>query len=50
MRSALAAMASGDLDPGPLYTHRVPLERIDDAFAALESRDEGFVKSLVLAA
>jgi threonine dehydrogenase-like Zn-dependent dehydrogenase len=49
MRSALAAMARGDLDPGPLYTHRVPLERIDDAFTALESRDEGFVKSLVLA-
>ncbi len=50
MRSALAAMTRGDLDPGPLYTHRVPLERIDDAFNALESRDEGFVKGLVLAA
>jgi threonine dehydrogenase-like Zn-dependent dehydrogenase len=49
MRSALAAMARGDLEPGRLYTHRVPLERIGDAFAALESRDEGFVKGLVLA-
>jgi threonine dehydrogenase-like Zn-dependent dehydrogenase len=49
MRSALAAMERGDLDPGRLYTHRVPLERIGDAFAALESRDEGFVKGLVLA-
>ena len=50
MRSALAAMTRGDLHPAPLYTHRVPLERIDDAFSALESRDEGFVKGLVLAA
>jgi threonine dehydrogenase-like Zn-dependent dehydrogenase len=50
MRSALLAMARGDLDPDPLYTHRVPLERIGDAFSAMESRDDGFVKGLVLAA
>ena len=49
MRSALTAMARGDLEPARLFTHRVPLDRIGDAFSALESRDEGFVKGLVLA-
>jgi threonine dehydrogenase-like Zn-dependent dehydrogenase len=46
MRRAIDALASGRLVPGPLYT-RVPLERIEDAFHALEERPDGFVKGLV---
>jgi threonine dehydrogenase-like Zn-dependent dehydrogenase len=49
MRSALDAIERGQLAPAPLYTHRVALERIGDAFAALEAREAGFVKGLVLA-
>ena len=48
MRAAIDGIASGRLDPSPLYTHRVPLERAGDAFEALRTRPDGFVKAVVI--
>jgi threonine dehydrogenase-like Zn-dependent dehydrogenase len=45
--AAAGAVAEGRLDPAPLYTP-FSLERLGDAFRALEERPEGFVKALVL--
>jgi threonine dehydrogenase-like Zn-dependent dehydrogenase len=50
LREAVAAVASGRLDPAPLYTHRYPLERLGDALAATRDKPEGFVKALVMLA
>lgn len=47
MRAAVQAVASGELDPGPLYTHTFPLARLPEAFALLRARPEGFLKALV---
>ena len=47
MREAVAAVASGRLDPGPLYTHRFPLARLGDALDATRDRPDGFLKALV---
>lgn len=47
MREGVEAVASGQLDPDPLYTHRLPLERINEAFEAASERPEGFVKAIV---
>jgi threonine dehydrogenase-like Zn-dependent dehydrogenase len=47
IRDAVEAVASGRLDPGPLYTHRYPLERLDEALNATRDRPEGFLKALV---
>lgn len=47
MRAAVAAVAAGRLDPRPLYTHLLPLERLGEAFELVRSRPEGFVKALV---
>jgi len=49
IRLAAAAVAGGRLDPSPLYTHRFPLDRIEDALEAARSRPHGFVKALVMA-
>ena len=48
MRSAISAIESDRLDPDSLYTDRVPLDRIDEAFEALEARRDGFLKALVI--
>lgn len=48
MRMAIEAIASGEIDPEPLYTHRVPLDRLSDAFEMLVARPDGFVKALVV--
>lgn len=48
MREAVEAVARGDLDPTALYTHTFPLERINDAFACMQARPEGFMKALVM--
>ncbi|HWO26670.1 MAG TPA: zinc-binding dehydrogenase [Kofleriaceae bacterium] len=48
MAAALDRMSSGQLDPQPLYTHRVPLARADEAFELLRQRPDGFVKALVI--
>jgi threonine dehydrogenase-like Zn-dependent dehydrogenase len=49
MRAAVAAVTEGQLDPRPLYTHRLPLDRIGEAFELIRTRPEGFVKALVIA-
>jgi L-iditol 2-dehydrogenase len=40
--------AQGQLDPGPLVTHRLPLERHADAFALLADRSAGALKVQLL--
>ncbi len=49
IREAVEAVASGRLDPSGLYTHRFPLERLDDALNATRDRPDGFLKALVTA-
>lgn len=48
LREAVEAVASGRLDPEPLYTHRYPLDRLGDALAATRDKPDGFVKALVM--
>jgi len=47
MRDAVEAVASGRLDPSPLYTHFFPLERLGEALDATRDRPDGFLKALV---
>jgi threonine dehydrogenase-like Zn-dependent dehydrogenase len=47
IREAIAAVQSGKMNPLPLYTHSYALEDIAQAFDALQSRPEGFVKALI---
>jgi threonine dehydrogenase-like Zn-dependent dehydrogenase len=47
IREAVDAVASGRLDPAPLYTHRYPLERLGEALDATRDRPDGFLKALV---
>jgi len=49
IRSAVAAVTSGRLDPRPLYTHVYPLERLGEALDATRDRPDGFLKALVTA-
>jgi threonine dehydrogenase-like Zn-dependent dehydrogenase len=46
--AAVDRVLAGALDPSPLYTHRVPLDRAADAFELLRLRPAGFVKALVV--
>ena len=48
VREAVDAIAAGRLDPGPLYTHVYPLERLDEALDATRDRPDGFLKALVI--
>jgi threonine dehydrogenase-like Zn-dependent dehydrogenase len=47
MREAARLAAAGTLDVEALATHRFPLERAGDAFAAAARREPGFVKAWV---
>jgi threonine dehydrogenase-like Zn-dependent dehydrogenase len=47
IRGALDLIASGELDPTPLYTHRFALDELGNAFRCLESRPPGFMKALI---
>ena len=47
IREAVEAVASGRLDPRPLYTHTFPLNRLDQALDATRDRPDGFLKALV---
>jgi len=47
MRLAIEEVASGHLDPKPLYTHTYPLERLADALDAATHRPDGFMKAIV---
>ncbi|WP_205880395.1 MDR/zinc-dependent alcohol dehydrogenase-like family protein [Lichenicoccus roseus] len=48
VREAVELVASGRLDPSPLYTHRYTLERLGEALDATRDRPDGFLKALVL--
>lgn len=48
MREAVDAVASGRLDPAPLYTHRYRLEQLGAGLDATRDKPGGFVKALVL--
>jgi threonine dehydrogenase-like Zn-dependent dehydrogenase len=47
VRDAVEAVASGRLDPRPLYTHTYPLDRLAEALDATRDRPDGFLKALV---
>jgi threonine dehydrogenase-like Zn-dependent dehydrogenase len=47
MREGAALLAGGQLDLGPLLSHRFPLGRLDEAFEAARTRPPGFVKAWV---
>ncbi len=44
---AAQLVATGGLDPEPLYTHRFALDEVGAAFQALSERPAGFLKALV---
>lgn len=44
---AIQAVASGRLDPAPLYSHAYSLDRLGEALDATRDKPEGFVKALV---
>ncbi len=48
MRQAAALVASGRLDPSPLFTHVLPLSALGQALELTRSRPDGFVKALVV--
>ncbi|MEI6350100.1 MAG: zinc-binding dehydrogenase [Verrucomicrobiota bacterium] len=48
MRLAIGAVQFGQIDPSPLYTHRLPLERLDEALTMTAERPDGFMKALIL--
>ncbi|MET1756644.1 zinc-binding dehydrogenase [Novosphingobium sp. RD2P27] len=50
LQEAVQAVASGRLDPTPLYTHRYPLQRLGEALDATRDKPDGFVKALVTVA
>jgi threonine dehydrogenase-like Zn-dependent dehydrogenase len=47
IRAAVNAVARGELDPSPLYTHRYPLDMLGAALDATRERPEGFMKAVV---
>ena len=47
IHEAVEAVASGRLDPSPLYTGEYPLERLGEALDATRDKPGGFVKALV---
>ncbi|MBV9818401.1 MAG: zinc-binding dehydrogenase [Solirubrobacterales bacterium] len=47
IRGAVDAIASGRLDPRPLYTDRYSLSGLGEAFTAMRERPAGFIKALV---
>jgi len=50
LREAIDAVASGRLDPAPLYTHRYGLDQLGDALDATRDKPGAFVKALVMLA
>jgi len=48
IREAIAAVCDGALDPLPLYTHTLPLERLTEGLTLTAERPDGFIKALVL--
>ncbi|WP_205780698.1 zinc-binding dehydrogenase [Methylocaldum sp. 14B] len=48
LHAAIAAVATGRIDPSPLYTHRFALKELPQAFELMRSRPDGFLKAVVL--
>ena len=48
VQAAVEAVANGTLDPTPLYTHRVSLAELPQAFELMQKRPEGFLKALLM--
>ncbi len=48
MREAVKAVCEGALDPSSLYTHRYPLEQLDQALNDTRDRPGNFIKALVI--
>ncbi|SEM57687.1 Threonine dehydrogenase [Sphingomonas gellani] len=47
LQEAVDAVASGRLDPSPLYSHHYPLDRLGEALEATRDKPAGFVKALI---
>jgi threonine dehydrogenase-like Zn-dependent dehydrogenase len=47
IRGAIELMRTGVLDPTPLYTHRLTLDRLGEALELTRTRPDGFLKALV---
>jgi threonine dehydrogenase-like Zn-dependent dehydrogenase len=47
IREAVEAVASGRLDPSPLYTHRFKLDELAQALDATRDRPMGFLKAII---
>ena len=48
IREAVEAVASGRIDPSPLYTHRYKLDELAQALDATRDRPMGFLKAIVV--
>lgn len=48
IRAAIDAVTDGRLDPSPLYTHRYPLQQLDQALNDTRDRPGHFIKALVI--
>jgi threonine dehydrogenase-like Zn-dependent dehydrogenase len=47
IRRAVELMQDRIIDPAPLYTHRLPLDRLGEALELTRTRPDGFLKALV---
>jgi len=47
MTTGMRLLASGVLSMDDLVSHRYPLDQINDAFEALQSKPDGFVKAVI---
>jgi threonine dehydrogenase-like Zn-dependent dehydrogenase len=47
MKRAVDLIVQGVMDPTPLYTHRLPLDRLGEALELTRTRPDGFMKALV---
>jgi threonine dehydrogenase-like Zn-dependent dehydrogenase len=47
MRKAIQSVSEGRLEPWPLLTHYFPLRSINDAYAMMAERPDGFVKAVI---
>jgi threonine dehydrogenase-like Zn-dependent dehydrogenase len=47
MKRAVDLIAQGVMDPTPLYTHKLPLDRLGAALELTRTRPDGFMKALV---
>jgi threonine dehydrogenase-like Zn-dependent dehydrogenase len=48
IRAAALAVATGAMDPTPLYTHRFALDELPTALESIEKRHDQFLKGLIL--